>query len=159
MILVLLIISIIILVIGIIMYYEFDKHRCSEFLEILSAIIASVGGICTLMSAMFTIGLIVDVSVSSTLPSKIQILEDTNTQMEKDINIAIQKYCEYENKTYVELKQNELTLAFEIYPDLKTNELVTSYINVIIDNRNEIKNLKLKYASSHIQKWWLYFGN
>ena len=51
----------------------------------------------------------------------------------------------------------ENIVAFSnMYPQLQANSFIQSQINIIVENQNEIKNLKLKIASLNAYHLWLF---
>ena len=66
----------------------------------------------------------------------------------------------FEEKTYAELvKDADLTTLLIKYPELNSNELVKTEVNLYVENNTKIKELKEKQIDLTIKKWWLYFGN
>ena len=93
---------------------------------------------------------------------KIAMYEEENTKIEQDISIIVKDYTNYEKDTYKvaseQIENSSLLVLTELYPDLKSNELVKKQIDVYIDNSNKIKQLKEEKINNQICKWWLYFG-
>lgn len=119
------------------------------------AVIGTILSCGSLIGFLFTLGCIVDASY---IPEKIKMLEEENTRMEATILDVVEQYCEYENKTYQELKPDQIDLVFVLYPELKADTMFTSYVEVLTENRNYIKQLKLDEISAKSARWWLYFG-
>ena len=87
--------------------------------------------------------------------------EQENAHIENDIAEMIDQYKAYEGDVIdgVSAKNNESSLALvNLYPDLKTSELVNQQINIHTENNQKIKDLKESLINLKVAKWWLYFG-
>ena len=65
---------------------------------------------------------------------------------------------EHEKKTLSEFKSESSITLVNLYPDLKSNELVQQQLNIYVENNNKIKELKNNKLEYQLSKWWLYFG-
>lgn len=65
----------------------------------------------------------------------------------------------HEQDTFTELKTDTsyITLV-TLYPELKSDELIKSEINLYEKNNKKIIALKEQKIDKTIYKWWLYFG-
>lgn len=94
--------------------------------------------------------------------TKIAMYEEENTKIEQDIATIVKDYMSYEKDTYKiaseQIDSSSLLVLTELYPDLKSNELVKKQIDVYTENNNKIKQLKEEKINNQICKWWLYFG-
>lgn len=94
--------------------------------------------------------------------TKIAMYEEENIKIEQDIATIVKDYMNYEKDTYKvaseQIENSSLLVLTELYPDLKSNELVKKQIDVYTDNSNKIKQLKEEKINNQICKWWLYFG-
>lgn len=45
-----------------------------------------------------------------------------------------------------------------LYPELKSDTLVQSQIEVYVENNKAIKELKSSAINASVYRWWLYFG-
>jgi hypothetical protein len=70
----------------------------------------------------------------------------------------------YEQSTYAESLKNidisntDIVVLTQLYPDLKSNEMVNTQIQIYQENNNKIKELKEQKLDYQVSKWWLYFG-
>lgn len=94
--------------------------------------------------------------------TKIAMYEEENTKIEQDITTIVKDYMNYEKDTYKiaseQIENSSLLVLTELYPDLKSNELVKKQIDIYTENNNKIKQLKEEKINNQVCKWWLYFG-
>jgi len=89
---------------------------------------------------------------------KIEMYEEENTKIEEQIDTLVKQYMEYEGKTLTEFKSESSITLVSLYPELKSDNLVSKQIEVYIENNNKIKQLKEDKINMKIGKWLLYFG-
>ena len=120
---------------------------CAAELFVVIAIIAQFWGISQLKIA----------------DTKIAMYEEENTKIEQDIATIVKDYMNYEKDTYKvaseQIESSSLLVLTELYPDLKSNELVKRQIDIYTENNNKIKQLKEEKINNQTCKWWLYFGS
>lgn len=110
--------------------------------------------ICLLLTAVFG-GFVIN---GRTIQSKIEMYQTENKDIETSMDTLVKQYMDYESGTYGDLKgQSSITLV-SLYPDLKSDELVKSQLEVYVNNNNKIKKLKEKLINVSNWRWWLYFG-
>lgn len=108
-----------------------------------------------LIAMGFLIGAVINGRV---IEQKIELLETRNQEIEEKVKSTIQTYMEYEGKTYADLKIDSYINLVNLYPDLKSDELIKSEIELYQKNTEEITNLKMEKINISNYKWWLYFG-
>lgn len=95
--------------------------------------------------------------------TKIAMYEQENTKIEQDITTLVKDYMNYEKDTYKiaseQIDSSSLLVLTELYPDLKSNELIKKQIEIYTENNNKIKQLKEEKINNQLCKWWLYFGS
>lgn len=132
-------------------YVDIEGFCVAGVLFIIAAIIAVISTIC--------IG--VRCTNIKTLDSQIAVIEEQNTKIENEMATIVLSYEQYEKETFVSTKINSDDLDFiaiaEMYPDLKSNELVKNQIEVYKSNNERLTELKLEKAKGAISQWWLYF--
>lgn len=95
----------------------------------------------------------------NTLDNKIEMYQTENTEIETTINYIIEGYKDYEQNVFENSKEGiDPVVLYSIYPELKSNELVNKQIDVYIQNKNTIKELKSQQIDNEVLAWWLYFG-
>ncbi len=92
------------------------------------------------------------------LQAKIDMYTEENQKIEQDISVMINQYMEFEENVMDDVSgENAITLV-NLYPDLKSSELVKQEISIHTENNAKIKELKEKQIDIRTYKWWLYFG-
>lgn len=96
--------------------------------------------------------------IKTTTDSRLKVLTEQNELVLTQIEPLVQQALNYESNTYKELKLTpENIVAFgNMYPQLQANSFIQSQIDIIINNQNEIKNLKLQKASLNAYYLWLF---
>ena len=157
MLIILLVISILIIVAG------FAVAINSNDLDDLGMGLAYFGMIASIVVIILIIASVIAIVDLKTVDSKIAMYEEENTKIEQDVAIIVKDYMNYEKDTYKltaeELETSSLLILTELYPDLKSNELVKKQIDIYIENNNKIKQLKEQKINNQACKWWLYFGS
>lgn len=95
----------------------------------------------------------------SVIDEKISLYEETNSQIETHINNIVADYKSYENDTYEKFDGSNGAEIVNLYPELKTNELIKEQMEVYYDNQKSILSLKSQKISLKPIRWWLYFGS
>ena len=95
---------------------------------------------------------------SSTINSRLAVLEEQNTTVLTQVEPIIQQALNYESDTYKELKLdvNKLIIFSQMYPELKANDFLRMQIDIILCNQQEIKQLKLDKATLNAYHFWLW---
>lgn len=133
--------------------YEYwqDEFSCWVFSRVIT-----IPAIC--IEIIFFIFLLDSLISLRIIDEKINLYSNQNKEIEQKVEITIKQYMEYENKTFVQLKPESYVNLINIYPELKSDELLQKEIKLYIKNNNEILNLKQEKLNGTIYKWWLYFG-
>ena len=132
-----------------------DYSTTRECLETVSLVF---GALFTL--AGFIGACLISVEVANSLPidDKIAMYEEENVKIEAQVADIVYRYMEYETETF-EIKADESYIVVaSLYPELKSNTLVESQIEVYVKNNDKIKELKEAKIGYSIARWWLYFG-
>ena len=95
---------------------------------------------------------------SSTINSRLAVLEEQNTTVLTQVEPLVQQALNYESNTYKDLKLdvNKLIIFAQMYPNLKANDFLRMQIDLILCNQQEIKQLKLDKASLNAYHLWLW---
>ena len=153
MILVILVLGIIMAVCGTILYYKLDddKDTIGTSLQIIGAIIIMISNIASII-------LFISVVDRVGIDKKIAMYEEENTKIEQQIADVVTQYQEYEAGIFTEVAPESAMTLVALYPELKSDTLVQSQIEVYVDNNKQIKELKCKAINTSVIRWSLYFG-
>lgn len=92
------------------------------------------------------------------IDDKIKMYEEENTKIETSIGELVKQYMKYESDTLVELKGESSIVLVSLYPELKSDELIKTQIEIYQTNSQKIKELREEKLNLSNYKWWLYFG-
>lgn len=167
MLIVLFIIFLLMIILGTIIYKVGDeKWRAdwSEGLTTFSALGIMLGCICEFCTVIAIIFNCYNISTLKISDSKITMYEQENADIQNQISEIIENYKNYEQNTYseslksIDTHNTDIIVLTQLYPDLKSNEMVNKQIDIYQENNNKIKELKEEKLNSEVAKWWLYFG-
>lgn len=124
-----------------------------------------LGCIAEFFTVCCIIGCAVCISQLKVADTKIKMYEEENNNIQNSISEIVENYKNYEQNTYseslknIDISNTNIVVLAQLYPDLKSNEMVNKQIQVYQDNNNKIKELKENKIDCQTAKWWLYFGN
>lgn len=147
-----LIIGLTILILGII--YGIKNLWRDEF-NIIIPFIGAIIVVITIISMLFNIDTIID---NKTTDQKIVLYEAENSKIEEEIGSIISHYMQWEADTYKNINTENIITLVNLYPELKSDELIKTQIELYIQNNATIKQLKSYKLETIKAKWWLYFG-
>ena len=153
MILVILVLGIFMAVGGTILYYKLDDDK-----DAIGTSLQITGAIIIMISAIASIILFISVINRVGIDKKIAMYEEENTKIEQQIADVVTQYQEYEAGIFTEVTPESAMTLVTLYPELKSDTLVQSQIEVYADNNKQIKELKCKAINASVYRWWLYFG-
>ena len=153
MILVILVLGILMAVGGTILYYKLDDDKDS-----IGTSLQITGAIIIMISAIASIILFISVINRVGIDKKIAMYEEENTKIEQQIADVVTQYQEYEAGIFTEVAPESAMTLITLYPELKSDTLVQSQIEVYADNNKQSKELKRKAINASVIRWWLYFG-
>lgn len=153
MILVILVIGILMVTLGIVLYDKLDYGK-----DEIGNIFQIIGMVATIISTIVTIVLLVCVLNRVNIEKKIAIYEEENTKIEQQIADTVKQYQEYETGIFTEVAPESSITLVALYPELKSDTLVQSQIEVYVENNKTIKELKSSAINAPVYRWWLYFG-
>lgn len=108
--------------------------------------------ICVASSACY------DIKKSSYIPEKIEMYQLENKNIESDMDELVKQYMTYEKETFKSSKSTSSITLVSLYPELKSDKLVSKQLEVYVHNNNKIKKLKESYIDAKVARWWVYFG-
>ena len=153
MILVILVLGILMAVSGTILYCKLDDDK-----DTIGTSLQIIGGIIITVSTIASIILFISVIDRVGIEKKIAMYEEENTKIEQQIADVVTQYQEYEAGIFTEVAPESAMTLVALYPELKSDTLVQSQIEVYTDNNKQIKELKCKAINTSVIRWWLYFG-
>jgi hypothetical protein len=95
---------------------------------------------------------------ADTIDERMELYQTENARIEKDIATIIEQYKEYEGEMFRDISTEDSISTVVLYPELKTNTLVMSQIDIYVENNEKIKELKEEKIFGDVYRWWLYFG-
>lgn len=119
---------------------------------------ACITGGVSLILLIFVSILINKVGTAYIVDIKIAMYEEENASIEESIDEKVRSYMEFEANTYGELKDKDAINIVFLFPKLQSDTLVQKQVEVYIQNREAIKQLKEKRIDLLKSKWLLYFG-
>lgn len=131
-----------------------NYNYVSEFMSSLIIISFAI----TLLLIMATVSTSLSVYDLVGTDKKIKIYTEENTKIEQQVNYIVENYKYYEGNTYKKIKTTSPTTLIALYPELKTDKLVSKQIDVYIENNKKIKKLKEDEVNLSKAKFFLYFG-
>ena len=153
MILVILVLGILMAVGGTILYWKLDGDK-----DAIGTSLQIIGGVIIAISTIISIILLISVITRTGIDKKIAMYEEENTKIEQQIADVVTQYQEYEAGIFTEVAPESAMTLVALYPELKSDTLVQSQIEVYADNNKQIKELKCKAINASVLRWWLYFG-
>lgn len=160
MLILLLVISIAILVVGTIRYMKVGKFNTDcgwdDFKE--GQLLQIFGVICIVITTI-AITVITALTVNGmTINDKIALYEKENAKIDSQICEIVEGYKSYEKETFENISNKSANVLVELYPDLKSNELVSKQMEIYMDNKNKVVSLQEDLINQRPLRWWLYFG-
>ena len=117
-------------------------------------------GICIILgtSAAIAIGLFLicttlDHQQRNIITQKIEMYEEENAIIEKEINVIIEGYKTHESNLFQNIGITSLVI---MYPEIKADALVSKQIEIYMDNYVRIRVLKNRLISLQYTDWWLF---
>lgn len=138
-------------IICIVVYVQLDKKYDVEWINAFTIIFIALAVLFCFLGIPGTVD-------SRYTDQKIQMYQEENEKIEEDVSVIITQYMEHENETFDMSKIESSTVLIQMYPELKSNELVSKQIDIYNENNKKIKKLKLEKIKNQKAKFYLYFG-
>lgn len=138
-------------IICIVVYVQLSKKYDIEWINVFTIIFIALAVLFCLLGIPGTID-------SRYTDQKIQMYQEENEKIEEDVSVIITQYMKHENETFNMSKIKSSTVLIQMYPELKSNELVSKQIDIYNENNKKIKKLKLEKIKNQKAKFYLYFG-
>lgn len=151
---------IVIIVLGILIFVG-GTALCSDYSgakETAGYAFQLIGCLISIFATIALVALLVFVINRVGIDKKIAIYQEENAKIEQQIADAVKQYQEYETGIFTEVAPESSIALVTLYPELKSDTLVQSQIEVYVENNEAIKELKSKAINAPVARWWLYFG-
>lgn len=94
------------------------------------------------------------------IPTQITMYEEENVRIEEKVANTVTKYMEYEKDIFIEVSPDDDAFTLiSLYPELRSDTLISKEIDVYISNNDKIKELKSEMLKISNYRFWLYFGH
>ncbi len=120
--------------------------------------IGILGIITTFCSVISIVILGIEVSNLSVIDDRIAMYQEENVKIETQIAEIVKQYQKYEADIFAEVNPDSAITLVSLYPELKSDSLVNSQIEVYVSNNQKIKELREEEIEGSVKRWWLYFG-
>lgn len=118
----------------------------------------AVGGIFLLAVIVVMICGGVNIVQGKVIDEKIEMYQEENQSIEDNITRTVERYLEHEQNVYESLQGEDIQTLLVVYPEIKSNELVSYQLEVFVQNNTKIKELKEQKLNINVWKFWVYFG-
>jgi len=95
---------------------------------------------------------------ASDCDARISMYEEQNAKIEKQVSVAVDKYMSHETETFKNAKSESAMTLVSLYPELKSDTLISKLIDTYTSNNEKIVKLKNEKIVAHRARWWIYFG-
>lgn len=129
-----------------------------EYSEGIGGGLLGVGIPLGIISLIALAALAITVSGLSTIDTKIAMYQEENAKIESQIAECVEQYQKYETEIFTEVAPESAVTLVALYPELKSDTLVSKQIDVYLENNQAIKDLKRDKINGDVWRWWLYFG-
>jgi hypothetical protein len=153
----LLVLGIVLLIVGYVIYC-IDPDIGYADGESLGFGIGFTGACISVISLIAVICLGISVSQLKVIDDKIAMYQEENTKIEQQIADVVKGYQKHEKDIFENVTPESAVTLVSLYPELKSDTLVQSQIEVYVANNCEIKSLKAQQINGDVYRWWLYFG-
>ena len=151
MVLLLFVIGIAAIIVGAWLVHGYDTEVLGGVLIFIGAVFAVI----TFVAGCFLIG---PCATSATVDERIVMYQEENAKIEQQIADVVTQYQEHEKDIFTEVSPESAMTLVALYPELKSDSLVASQIDIYVKNNEKIKELKVQQINGHIYRWWMYFG-
>lgn len=144
------ILTIVFVIISVCIYNSPKAKRDAEFPFTLLAIGAALIASIILLVCMLNIQVGVE--------EKIAVYQEQNAQIEAEVSAAVAAYMQHETDIYNDLEPESAITLVSLYPELKSDALISQQIDIYVANNNKITALKIAQVNQKYVHWWLYFN-
>lgn len=124
----------------------------------MGVMISAIGGVHAILWILPCILVGIAISSGTTLEEKISLMEAENSNIDTQICEIVEGYKDFEKSTLEGVSNKSANVLIQLYPELKSDELVAKQMDIYMDNKSNIVSLKKELIDQRPLKWWLYFG-
>lgn len=124
----------------------------------IAIVFQTIGAVVIIFSVIACISLLKCVLDRVGIDKKITMYEEENAKIEQQIVDVVKQYQEYETGIFKDVAPEGAMTLVALYPELKSDTLVQSQIEVYVENNKAIKEFKSMTVNASFYRWWLYFG-
>lgn len=124
-------------------------------LSIIGVVLFGIFSFICIISMLTVGGTLVNGNV---IQDKIEMYESENAKIDSQICEIVESYKSYEKETFENISNKSANVLVELYPDLKSNELVSKQMDIYMDNKSKVVSLQEDLINQRPLRWWLYFG-
>lgn len=110
------------------------------------------------IEVIVAVSLTVTVANLSVIDDRIAMYQEENSKIERQIADIVEQYQKYETDIFMDVAPDTAVTLVALYPELKSDTLVQSQIEVYTENNKMIKSLRDQQIKGDVSRWWLYFG-
>lgn len=134
-------------------------YDCDDGPVCVSIATSAITGFAAIVILVFILVFMGDIATENLIDQRIELYQTQNAEIESDIDILVKEYMKFESDTFESLKSESSMTLVNLYPELKSNELVKSQIELYRQNNSEILKLKEEKIELGKKKWLVYFGH
>lgn len=135
-----------------------NRDDIEEEFTVLFGVINTVVINTVVFIAILVCSIIVSID-ATTYKNTVNYITTENEILENKLYDIVLEYKDYEQDTFKNLTpENASTYIIVNYPELKSNTLVDSYIQTLVENKKELQRIELEHIHTATTRWWLYFG-
>lgn len=127
-----------------------------DFGASLGCVFVSIAAAASLIAGIVLMCCVVE---GETIDERIAMYEAENMKIEEQITDIVENYKKYEGDVFGSVGEENAMAIVTLYPELKSDSLVSKQIDVYVENNDRIKELKIEKISLRPARWWLYFGS
>lgn len=147
-----------ILAVGIVVYKVFGNKMYLKDIEWIYWVLNIIGTIGCAVVAIAALVVGITYSHHRIIDQRIEMYETENLQIEERISTAVDGYMTYESDTFDKYDHDDALGLVTLFPELKSDSLISKQIDAYMENNKQIKALKEEKLSYKIYAWWLFFG-
>jgi predicted RND superfamily exporter protein len=126
--------------------------------QALGGVLMVIGIVIAIVLSIFAIVLTCCCVDTIKIKEKIEMYETENTKIEEQMTLIVQKYMEHEQKVFDEVTEKNVMSYIALYPELRSDSLVSKQMKIYYNNHEKITKLKEEQIMAPIYRWWVYFG-